>query len=86
MELDLKLTKDSVFVLCHDHTIDRTTTGRGRVCDITYDSASSAASCVRRTACVCPRRCRPCAKRWKVCKDRIVVDIDQGYEFMLTWR
>ena len=38
MELDLKLTKDSVLVLCHDHTIDRTTTGRGRVCDITYDS------------------------------------------------
>ena len=31
MELDLKLTKDSVLVLCHDHTIDRTTTGRGRV-------------------------------------------------------
>lgn len=23
MELDLKLTKDSVLVLCHDHTIDR---------------------------------------------------------------
>lgn len=38
MELDLKLTKDSVLVLCHDKTIDRTTNGRGRVCDITYDS------------------------------------------------
>ncbi len=30
MELDLKLTSDSVLVLCHDHTIDRTTTGKGR--------------------------------------------------------
>jgi len=38
MELDLKLTKDSVLVLCHDKTIDRTTNGHGRVCDITYDS------------------------------------------------
>ena len=38
MELDLKLTKDSVLVLCHDRTIDRTTSGKGRVCDITYDS------------------------------------------------
>ncbi|MBQ7892930.1 MAG: glycerophosphodiester phosphodiesterase family protein, partial [Alistipes sp.] len=38
MELDLKLTKDSVLVLCHDHTIDRTTSGKGRVRDITYDS------------------------------------------------
>ena len=47
MELDLKLTKDSVLVLCHDHTIDRTTTGRGRVCDITYDSIQR---CFLRTA------------------------------------
>ena len=38
MEFDLKLTKDSVLVLCHDHTIDRTTSGKGRVRDITYDS------------------------------------------------
>ena len=38
MELDLKLTKDSVLVLCQDRTNDRTTSGKGRVCDITYDS------------------------------------------------
>ena len=38
MELDLKLTKDSVLVLCLDKTIDRTTSGKGRVCDITIDS------------------------------------------------
>ena len=31
MELDLKLTKDSVLVVCHDRTIDRTTSGKGRV-------------------------------------------------------
>ena len=30
MEMDLKLTKDSVLVLCHDKTIDRTTSGKGR--------------------------------------------------------
>ena len=30
MELDLKMTKDSVLVLMHDGTLDRTTTGRGR--------------------------------------------------------
>ena len=64
MELDLKLTKDSVLVLCHDHTIDRTTTGRD-VCATSPMIRFSAASCVRRTACVRPRRCRPCAKRWR---------------------
>jgi len=81
VELDLKLTKDSVLVLMHDRTIDRTTTGRGRVSELTYDSI---------------RRCRlrtahhACATRYTVptlrealtaCKDRIVVNVDQGYEY-----
>ena len=37
MELDLKMTKDSVLVLCHDWTLDRTTTGHGPVSDYTYE-------------------------------------------------
>ena len=80
MELDLKLTKDSVLVLCHDHTIDRTTTGRGRVCDITYDSIQR---CFLRTAhgVRTPRKMPTLREALEVCKDRIVVNIDQGYEF-----
>ncbi|MDR3218305.1 MAG: glycerophosphodiester phosphodiesterase family protein [Dysgonamonadaceae bacterium] len=35
-EIDPRLTKDSVLVLMHDATIDRTTTGKGRVSDYTY--------------------------------------------------
>lgn len=35
-EIDPRLTKDSVIVLMHDETIDRTTTGKGRVADYTY--------------------------------------------------
>ena len=37
VELDLKMTKDSVLVLSHDATINRCTTGRGRVSDYTYE-------------------------------------------------
>lgn len=81
VELDLKLTKDSVLVLMHDRSIDRTTTGRGRVSEITYDSI---------------RRCRlrpahhasqtrytvpTLREALAVCKDRIVVNVDQGYEY-----
>ena len=33
VELDIQLTKDSVLVLMHDGTIDRCTTGKGRVAD-----------------------------------------------------
>ena len=36
-EIDFSLTKDSVMVLMHDMTIDRTTTGKGRVADYTYE-------------------------------------------------
>ena len=36
-EIDPRLTKDSVIVLMHDATIDRTTNGKGRVADYTYD-------------------------------------------------
>lgn len=36
-EIDFSLTKDSVMVLMHDLTIDRTTTGKGRVADYTLE-------------------------------------------------
>ena len=36
-EVDFSFTKDSVLVLMHDLTLDRTTTGMGRVADYTYD-------------------------------------------------
>ena len=35
-EIDPRMTKDSVIVLMHDATIDRTTTGTGKVSDYTY--------------------------------------------------
>ncbi|WP_316813253.1 glycerophosphodiester phosphodiesterase family protein [Pedobacter heparinus] len=35
-EIDPRLTKDSVIVLMHDETIDRTTNGKGKVADHTY--------------------------------------------------
>ena len=80
MEMDLKLTKDSVLVLCHDKTIDRTTSGKGRVCDITYDSICR---CVLRTAHnqKTDLRMPTLREALEVCKDRIVVNIDQGYEY-----
>lgn len=36
-EIDPRLTKDGVIVLMHDETINRTTTGSGRVKDFTYE-------------------------------------------------
>ncbi|MDE5922186.1 MAG: glycerophosphodiester phosphodiesterase family protein, partial [Muribaculum sp.] len=38
VELDLRMTKDSVLIVMHDATLDRTTTGKGYVADWTADS------------------------------------------------
>ena len=80
MELDLKLTKDSVLVVCHDRTIDRTTSGKGRVCDITYDSIRR---CVLKTGhgVKTTHRMPTLREALEVCKDRIVVNIDKGYQY-----
>lgn len=37
VEFDVKLTKDSVPILFHDETLDRTTNGSGNVADVTYE-------------------------------------------------
>lgn len=38
VELDLQLTKDSVLIVMHDITLNRTTTGKGRIDEWTLDS------------------------------------------------
>ncbi|MBT0811829.1 glycerophosphodiester phosphodiesterase family protein [Litoribacter ruber] len=37
IEFDVELTKDSVMILMHDNTLDRTTTGKGKVVNYTFD-------------------------------------------------
>lgn len=41
VELDIRMTKDSVLVLMHDNTIDRTTSGKGKVSDYTLEELKS---------------------------------------------
>lgn len=41
VEVDPRMTKDGVIVLMHDETIDRTTTGTGKVKDLTYEQIKS---------------------------------------------
>ena len=37
IECDITSTKDSVLIMMHDYTLDRTTTGKGKVSDYSYD-------------------------------------------------
>lgn len=81
MELDLKLTKDSVLVLSHDKTIDRCMNGKGLVSDYTYEELLQFR--LRRAHGVVTDSMRICTLReaLECCKDRIVVNVDQGYEY-----
>jgi len=80
VEIDLALTSDSVLILCHDRTIDRTTSGKGLISQITYDSIQR----------VYLRAGHNAVTHWKVptfeealalCKDKVVVNIDKGFPY-----
>ena len=81
MELDLKMTKDSVLVLCHDRTIDRTTNGKGKVSDFTLDSLRTFRLKRAHGVATDTLRMPTLREALECCKDRIVVNVDQGYEF-----
>ncbi|CAK6444645.1 unnamed protein product [Pipistrellus nathusii] len=37
VELDIEFTADGIPILMHDNTVDRTTDGTGRICDLTFE-------------------------------------------------
>lgn len=80
VELDIALTSDSVLVVSHDRTLDRTTNGSGKISDHTYAEISALFlkdSDGNLTDCRMPTLYDALA----VCKDRAVVNIDKGYDF-----
>lgn len=47
IECDIHLSKDGVFVVCHDDTIDRTSNGSGRIPEMTYEEISKYNFCCK---------------------------------------
>ena len=81
MELDVKMTRDSVLVLSHDWTLDRTTTGSGNISDYTYEQLL-AFDLKRGHGIAIPDLKIPTLRQaLEVCKDRIVVNVDQGFDY-----
>ena len=91
MELDLKMTKDSVLVLSHDKDVKRCTNfskvfagehGKSaKVCDLTYEEIQQL-SLKRAHGVVIDTVKMPTLRQALLCcKDRICVNVDQGYEY-----
>ena len=81
MELDVKMTKDSVLVLCHDNTIDRTTTGSGYISDMTYDSLMKFRLKRPHGVATDSLTIPTLREALQVCKDRIMVNVDHAYPY-----
>ncbi len=47
IELDVQLTRDGAMAIIHDHTVDRTTNGTGRVADFSWDELQALDAGVR---------------------------------------
>ena len=80
VELDLKMTSDSVLVLSHDGTCNRTTTGKGPISTMTLDSLKGF-NLKYAHGVKSPHKMPTLKEALEVCKDRIVVNIDQGYQY-----
>ena len=91
MELDLKMTKDSVLVLSHDHDVLRCTNFKkvfrnepGKspaVKDLTLEEIKSLSLCRAHGVAVDTIKMPTLKEALACCKDRICVNVDQGYEF-----
>ena len=92
MELDLKMTSDSVLVLSHDATVSRCTNFRSvfkgepgkspKVSDLTYAEIQQLNLLRAHGAAVIDTLKMPTLEEALLCcKDRICVNVDQGYEF-----
>lgn len=79
MELDLKMTKDSVLVLSHDITVDRCTDGTGKVSDYLYADLVKLHLRNNEGEVVDTLHIPTLKEALQVCKDKICVNVDQGY-------
>ena len=81
VEIDLKMTKDSVLVLSHDKTIDRMLNGKGLVSDFTLDSLRTFRLKRAHNVTTDSLRITTLEEALTVCKDRIVVNLDHAWDY-----
>lgn len=81
VEIDIQKTKDGVLVLSHDETIDRCTTGHGRIEDLTLSELKNLHlkdRDGRETSYVMPTL----SEAMLACKGKALVNIDKGERFV----
>ncbi len=82
VEIDVRLTKDSVFILMHDDTIDRTTNGTGRVSEINWSELKEL-RLKDGIGALTNHRIPTLEEALTLTEDKILVNLDKAYDHMV---
>lgn len=77
VEIDIQRTKDGIFILMHDDTIDRTTDGNGKVSEFTFEQLKQF-RLKNHDGTLSDERIPALKDALLTCKDKIMVNIDKG--------
>ena len=81
VEIDIQRTADGQFIVMHDPTLDRTSTGHGRIADYTLDQLRGLH--LRSGNGIKTRRHIPTLEEvLMACRDRVLVNIDKGGDYI----
>jgi len=80
VEIDVQKTKDGKLILMHDYTLDRTTTGKGKISDWPLDSIKALK--LKNGANIRTKHTVPTLEEALVhCKGKIMINLDKAYGF-----
>lgn len=79
VEIDVQRTADGVLVCCHDSSVDRTTTGKGKVKELSSEYISTLK--LKSDQGVTEYGMPTLAEALDLCKDRVLINIDKGYNY-----
>lgn len=82
VELDVQLSKDSVLVLLHDKTLNRTTNGKGLVSDYTLAELKNLRLKDGAGATLQQQQIPTLREAMELCKGRILVNVDKAENYM----
>lgn len=81
VEVDVHRTADGHLVVCHDKTINRTTSGRGKIAELTLDSIRRCSLRAGHGVRLPKYKMPTLAEVLDLCRDRVLINIDKGYGY-----
>lgn len=78
VEIDVRETQDGQLILMHDETLDRTTTGTGKVSEVTWDYVQTL-QLRDGIGHATPYKVPTLKEALELCRDRILVNLDKSY-------